>query len=123
MKDTYKNHKRIINEIKSGAYPEQVECEKCEDSKTLSYLVDKGYLNGIRDEWGLVIADISTTELTNLYLEEIDRELSSRNPFRKYIKLTTYSIKNLFIFIAGLLGFILTVIEIYDWLKIHNLIH
>lgn len=115
MKDTYKNHKRIIKEIKSGIYPEQIECEKHKDSKALNYLVDNSYLNGIRDKWGLIIADISTTELTNLYLEKIDSELSVRNPFKKFIKIITSSIKNFCIFIAGLLGTIWVIIQIIDW--------
>lgn len=120
MKDTYKNHKRIIKEIKNGTYPEQVECEKCEDSETLNYLIDNGYLKGIRDKWGLIIDDISTTELTNLYLEEISRELSIRNPFKKFINLVASSIKNLCIFIAGLLGTIWVTIQIIDWFIKNN---
>jgi len=113
MKDTYKRHKRIINEVKTGQIPESITCEEYEDSDSIKYLIDNDYLNGIRDQWGLVIANISTTDTTDLYLEKIKKELKERSWLWK-----TRTIPNSILFLCSLLVGIPA--SIWGWIKIYE---
>ena len=121
MQDTYKRHKRIINEVKMGQFPESITCEEHKESELINYLINEGYLKGIRDQWGLVIANISTTETTDLYLEKIKKELKERSWLWK-TRTIPNSILLLCSLLVGIPASIWGWIQIFEWLSKNNLL-